>query len=452
MVPRNRRLCVTLVFLLGTLFGSGGHAGSVSAMPAVKRTVLPNGLVVLYSEDRSLPLVTLQLLLDAGSRRDPEGQAGVAGLTARGLLLGTSGHKASEINEALDFIGASFGQTVDKDWVLLGLQVLKKDLNRGLGLFLEVVTEPVFPREELRNEVQRAVADIRASDERPEAVAERAFQRALFVSGPYRHPVEGTEASVLKLTREQVQGFFNKYYHPNNAILAVVGDLSPGEFDDRLVPRLKEWPKAVVPQEGFSETFAEGPETVHIRKKISQANIVLGNQGVSRSNPDYYCLSVMNYILGGGGFGSRLMEAIRVKRGLAYSVGSFFEARRHAGSFQVYLQTRNASAQEGVSLALREMERIQQATVSTEELETAKKYLTGSFPLRLDTQAERAGFLVQMEYFDLGLDYPAKYPALIDSVTKRDVLRVAGQYLHPAKRILVVVGDLEASGQGDSRR
>jgi zinc protease len=154
----------------------------------------------------------------------------------------------------------------------------------------------------------------------------------------------------------------------------------------------------------------------------------------------------MNYILGGGGFSSRLVEEIRNKRGLAYSVASFFDPGKYQGSFQIVLQTKNSSAREAIDLSFREMERMRKEGVSEKELEGAKKYLIGSFPMRLNTQGKLSNFLSQVEYYGLGLDYPEKYPSLIRSVTKEDILRVAKKYLHPENTILVIVANLKEAG------
>jgi zinc protease len=225
-----------------------------------------------------------------------------------------------------------------------------------------------------------------------------------------------------------------------------VGDITGEEVKERLIPRLEKWPKAEIPKESFHTTFAKEPKTVKTNRSITQANIILGHAGVNRENPDFYALTVMNYILGGGGFASRLVAEIRNKRGLAYSVASFFDPGKYPGSFQIVLQTKNASAREAISLALQQMERIQKEPVSEKELEGAKKYLIGSFPLRFGTQGKLANFLTQIEYFGLGLDYPEKYPSFIRSVTREEVLRVAKAYLHPNNYILVVVANLKEAG------
>ena len=407
---------------------------------------LANHLVLLTAQEHSLPFVTLQLLVDSGSRRDPSGEEGLAHLTAKGLLHGTSKRTINQINEQLDFLGASLNSSSGRDYATLSLRVLRKDLEKGFDLFMEVLTQPIFPQEEIKREIEKTLAAIQSEEDQPEEVAEKAFLKALFLNSPYGHPVEGTKESVPKLKREEIIRFYRSYYHPNNAILTVVGDITGDEIKSKLIPILEKWSVAEIPKVPFVTTFEKEQKTVKINRPITQANIIIGNAGVSRENPDFYALTVMNYILGGGGFASRLMEVIRNKRGLAYSVGSFFDPGKYPGSFQIVLQTKNPSAREAISLSLQQMEQIQKELVSEKELEAAKKYLIGSFPMRLDTQGKLANFLSQVEYYGLGLDYPEKYPSLIGSVTREDVLRVAKKYLYPQKYVLVIVADLKEAG------
>jgi zinc protease len=408
--------------------------------------VVSNGLVLLVSGETSLPFVTMALLVDSGSWRDPRGQEGLSYLTAKGLLLGTPRRDAAAINEALDFMGISLTASSTRDYTAVTLRVLKKDLDKGLDLLMEVLTQPIFPEKELQREVEKTLAAIQSEEDQPDEVAEKAFQKELFGTGPYGHPVEGTKESLPRLTRDAVIRFHSSVYHPNHSILSVVGDITAQEVHAKILPRFEKWPKGKIQEEAVVATFAEAQKTLKINRSITQANIILGQAGVRRDNPDYYALTVMNYILGGGGFSSRLMEEIRNKRGLAYSVASFFDYGKYPGSFQIVLQTKNASAREGISLSLQQMERIRKELVSEKEMEGARKYLVGSFPMRFDTQAKLVNFLSQMEYYGLGLDYPEKYPALIQSVTREEVLRVAQKYLHPENHILVVVANLREAG------
>ena len=441
MILKEKARLVLAVVILGLFLSLPAQA-----VPPVQRMVISNELVFLVSEESSLPFVTMGLFVDSGSWRDARGQEGLSYLTAKGLLLGTSQRDAAAINEELDFMGISLTASSTRDYTAVTLRVLKKDLDKGLDLLVEVLTQPIFPEKELQREVEKTRAAIQSEEDQPEEVAEKAFQKDLFGTGPYGHPVEGTKESLPRLTRDAVIRFHSSFCHPNNSILSVVGDITAQEVNTKILPRFEKWPKGKIQEEVVVTTFAEAQKTLRINRPITQANIILGQAGVRRDNPDYYALTVMNYILGGGGFSSRLMEEIRNKRGLAYSVSSFFDYGKYPGSFQIVLQTKNASAREGISLSLQQMERIRKELVSEKEIEGAKKYLVGSFPMRFDTQAKLVNFLSQVEYYGLGLDYPEKYPTLIRSVTREAVLRVAQKYLHPENHILVVVANLREAG------
>jgi zinc protease len=419
---------------------------SGEAMVPIKKLSFPNKLTCFLSEEHSLPFVTLQMLIEGGSRKDPAGKEGLAHLTAKTLLLGTRRLPVRAIDEALDFMGAELHTSAGRDYITVNLRVLKKDLEAGLRLFVETLTQPAFPEEEVSKETKKILGLIHASEERPGVVAEKAFNRTLFRDSPYRHPVEGTREAVSRLTRADILRFYQDFYHPENAVLSIVGDITAAEVTAMVAPLLANWPAGTNPGPLFNPglTKKEG-ETVLIDRDLTQANIIIGGIGVERSNPDYYALTVMNYILGGGGFSSRLMEEIRVKRGLAYSVSSFLDAQKYQGSYQIVLQTKTLSAREALGLALKQMEVLRQEAVSEDTLERAKKYLVGSFPMRFDTQKKLASFLSLMAYYDLGLDYPEKYPALIKAVSREDVLRVARKYLIPEKTVRVIVGNLKES-------
>jgi len=200
--------------------------GRLFAMPPVQRMVLANHLVLLVCEEHSLPFVTFQLLINSGSRQDPSGQEGLANLTARGLLLGSLNRSVNTINEEVDFMGASLNVWVGKDVATLSLRILKKDLDKGFDLFMETLRRPAFPEEEIRREIEKTLAAIQSGEDEPGEVAQKEFQKTLFLKSPYGHPVEGTKESVPRLTREAVLRFYQTYYHPNNSILAVVGDIT----------------------------------------------------------------------------------------------------------------------------------------------------------------------------------------------------------------------------------
>ena len=416
---------------------------SAQARLAAQRSVFENGLVLLTSEQRALPMVTFNLLLKAGSRYDSQGGEGLANLTAQLLTYGTKKRTALEISETLDFIGANLSAGCSEELATISLTLLKKHLPIGLELLAEILTESVFPQEEIERQKQMVIASIKGKLEDPGEIAQMKFMEALYPRSPYGRPVEGTEASVKAIPREDLSKFYERYYRPDRAILAVVGDVSHQEMLAGLEGAFKRWKGGTSGREVLPAPAAGPPDFIRVDKKITQANIVIGHEGVRRGHPDYYAIQVMSYILGGGGFSSRLMESIRNQRGLAYSVYSSFYSEKDVGTFEVTMQTKNQTAEEAIRITKEEIRRLREEGVSEEELAAVKSYLTGSFPLRLDTNARIAGFLSHMEHFELGLNYVDRYPDLIGAVSREDVRRVAERYLRPERLIVVVVADQE---------
>jgi zinc protease len=431
-----------LIFALTML-----NAITAGAGLAPQRRVLDNGIVLLSSEQRALPMVSIELLIEAGARFDGNGQEGLANLAARLLTYGTKRRTAVQISDGLDFIGANLSTGCSENLASVSLTVLKKDLNVGLELLAEVLTESTFPQEEIERQKQAVVAALKAREEDPGAVADRAFAAALFPKSPYGRPVEGTDASVKGITQNDLREFYQRHYRPNRTIMAVVGDVSIGEISDALDKAFGSWEKGVPSDTPPAPAGNSPAATIRINKALTQANIIMGHRGVTRDNPDYYAIQVLNNILGGGGLTSRIMDSIRNERGLAYSVYSFFSADKSHGAFELVMQTKSDSALEAIRIARQELERIRREPVSEQELNDARNYLTGSFPLRFDTTRKVANFLAQVEFFQLGLDYPDRYGGLIGKVTRDDVLQVANRYIHPEQLITVIVGDQKSIGE-----
>jgi zinc protease len=428
-------LCLTLVT-------TAAPAGMVP-----KRSVLNNGLILLTSEQRALPMVSIELLINAGSLYDGAKEEGLANLTAKLLRYGTKQRTALQINETLDFIGANLESGCAEDVASISMTILKKDLATGLELLSNILTSSTFPLAEIDRQKQEIIASIKAREEDPGAVAQRTFAAAMFPASPYGRLVEGSEASVKSLQQASLKAFFARYYRPNRSIMSVVGDVSEQEIARALNQAFRGWNKGEPSSQLSAPTKIGGPQVLRINRDLTQANIILGHNGVTRGNPDYYAIQVMNYILGGGDFSSRAMDSIRNERGLAYSVYSFFSAQKSYGTFQFVMQTKNETAQEAIRIANEEIRRIREEPVSEQELNDAKDYLIGSFPLRFDTNRKVASFLAQVEYFQLGLDYPDRYGDLIRKVSRADVQRVAKQYLHPDKFITVIVGNRQKLGE-----
>jgi len=410
----------------------------------VKRTVLENGLTLLTVERHNLPVVKVAVGLNAGSLVEPEEKAGLANITASLLTEGTQTRTSREISEAIEFVGGSVGAGGGDDYSTVSLSVLKKDIDLGFDLLSDIMLRPSFPEDELNKKKERIKASLKAQEEDPGFVASKEFKKAVFGTHPYGRLVSGTEETIDAISREDIVNFHSSYYVPNGAVMAVVGDISAAEVASLLKRYFSQWHPGNIERNGLLPINPKRErKTVTIDKDLTQATIKLGHLGVSRNSPDYYAVSVMNYILGGGGFASRLMLNVREEKGLVYDIHSFFAADKYGGSFQVGLQTKNESANVAITEVLEEIRRIKNEPVSDAELSDAQSFLTGSFPMRIETSSRIASFLVAVEYYDLGLDYIDNYPAYINDITKEDIMRVANKYLDDAEFTLVVVADQE---------
>jgi zinc protease len=416
--------------------------GAGAAGPLGKRIVLKNGMVLLLAEKHEIPMVTVSMAINAGSVVEPPEKPGLASLTAALMTQGTTRRTANQISREIDFIGGSLSVSGGDDYASAGLRVLKKDLKTGLDLLADVLMHPVFDQKEIDRKVKETLASIRSQKDEPEVIAGEAFTKAVFGAHPYGRTNDDLAAYLPKLTRQDVVDFYSRWYGPNDVIIAVVGDVAEKEIVPLLDEQFKGWQSAQRAGTDREKPPVIGSVVVRkIDKKITQANIAMGNIGISRENPDFYAVMIMNYILGGGGFSSRLMDNIRDNRGLAYDVHSSFSAQKEPGPFRVWVQTKNESANQAIEEIFKELKRIRTELVTDKEIADAKAYLTGSFPLRMDTSAKIAAMMTSVEIYNLGLDYPQKYPALINAVTKDDILRVAKKYLDPERIVIVVLGD-----------
>ncbi len=415
---------------------------STSHALEIKRTTLSSGAVLLVSEQHQLPMVSISVAFDAGSRRDPAGKEGLAELTAASLEQGTKQLSAAAFNQKVDFMGSSVSISADRDYVFATMTSLKKYAGDTLHLLAQSLEDPGLRDSDILRKRSDQVAGIKANEEEPGYTAMVAFARQLFGSGPYGHPAEGFASSVARLTPDDVRKFYHTYYRTGGAVIAVVGDVEPGAIKTSVEEELSGLGGRVQPQaEPPALNLAGGIHAQLINRNVAQANLIVGAGGIARANPDYYRIQVMNYILGGGGFSSRLMKVVRSKAGLAYSIDSVFSAGKFPGAFAVVLQTKNQSAQEALRLIIGQLREMQDQPVSDNELASAKKYLIGSFPLRLDRQSQIVSFMLQVELYHLGLDYADRYPKLIGGVTRREVQEVAHRYLHPGAMELVAVAN-----------
>ena len=428
------------VFAMMPLLLIGTLPPAAVGAPLAHREVLPNGVRLLVAPRPAIPIVVVRAYVRAGSVFDPADAPGVANLTAELLTRGTATRTGPELDRAIEFVGGGLEAEAGRDGTSVTLAILRKDLDLGLDLLAEVLLKPTFPEDELRRKVAEIEAGLRRSEENPETVGSRALARLLYPGHPYAHPVAGTIESVGKLTRAQVVEFHRARYRPDATVIAVVGDVTADEVRQSLEKRLSGWSAPPGPQPTVPMAPSSPPVvSERIARELTQATVFLGRPGVRQDHPDYFALLVANYILGGGS-ASRLYTRVREDAGLAYYVGSSLAPGRYGAGYTVSLQTRVDGVTEAVRLVKGELARMGRGPVEERELELAKAYLIGSFPLRLDTSGKVAEMLTAIEEYGLGLDYPDHFKAQVAKVTRADVERVAKIYMDPATFSSVIVG------------
>lgn len=430
-------LCITLILCLSA---EQTHALSI------KKTTHTSGLTILNVERHALPIVAINLLIKASPLNEEKQKAGTANLTAKLLKEGTTKRKSLEIAEEIEFIGASLDTSVSRDYSTISLTVLKKDLERGFEIFSDILQNPLFSEDEIVRKKELIKGSLRQREEDPSFVVNRVFINEIFADHPYGRLLEGSLETLDNIKRDDIVRFYNVNYLPTNSILSVVGDITEGELHSLINKYLKDWLLRDSNIESKKIHSSHAPQQLNssikiIERDITQANIVFGHKGISRDNPDYYDVIVMNYILGGGGFASRLMKVVRDQMGLTYSIHSSFSANKEPGEFSVEVQTKNESAHIVVKEILRQIKRIRTELVSDQEIDDAKAFLIGSFPRRLETSRKIADFLSVVTFYNLGDDFIKKYPDYINKVTKESIQKAALKYLHTDNYILVIAGN-----------
>ncbi len=416
--------CAAALALL--VLAGAALAGSVK-LPPYREQALPNGLKVFVMEIREVPLVTVSLVVPAGSAMDDPGAEGIANLTGRLLLKGAGGMTAEQIAESIEEVGGSIRCRTGRDYTGVYANFMAKDLERAVDMLAKAALAPGFPEEELVREKALLAAEIAGTKDNPMAFASREFIRALAGSHPYAHPVEGSEESVGALTREKVLAFYRASYVPRGAVLAVVGDVDAKKALELVKARFGGWKGEAAAKSipALEPKPYPGRRVLVVDKAdATQSQIRFGNVTVQRGTSEEFPLVVSNTVLGGG-FTSRLMDEIRVNRGLSYGARSTNSNFKHGGIFGVYTYTKNASLRECVDVALEQVERMRTEKLTNAELSSAKKYITGLFPFDVETNGDLANWLVDLTFYGIPLSYVEEYGSKIDAVSADDCLAAA---------------------------
>lgn len=418
-------------------------AGTAHASLPIQHWQTGNGAQVYFVESRGLPLLDVSVEFDAGTRRDTPEKSGLAGLTARLLSLGAGGTTEEEISRRLADIGAQLGATVDSDRAGMTLRTLSsaRERTQALELMARILHQPDFPDATLEREKARTIAALREEDTQPAPIGAKVFEAALYGTHPYGLPEAGRVETLSGLQRNDVLDFYRRHYVAASAVIAMVGDVSRAEAEaiaEQLATGLPQTDSALPPLPEVSPLAAA--EVRHIPHPASQSHILMGVPGMSRQDADYFPLLVGNYILGGGGFASRLTEEVREKRGLAYSVYSYFMPLAQPGPFLIGLQTKREQVTEALDITRATLRRFVAEGPSTDEVRRARQNLIGSFPLRLDSNKKIHGYLSMIGYYRLPLDYLDQYVKNVANVTLAEIRDAFRRRIDPDRVVTIIVG------------
>ncbi len=414
---------------------------SAQAALTIQHWHTPHGAQVIFVESHELPILDVSVDFPAGSARDPDGQAGLAQLTHILLDQGAGGLSDTAIAHRLADVGAVLGGTFDRDRGGVTLRTLSSQAEKGaaLDILAHVLQQPDFPQAVVKREKQRLIAGIREAEADPGTVADKAFYRALYGTHPYAHDESGDPVAIAKLTRGDVQTFYRTHYSAPNAVISLMGDISRAEAE-AIAARLAGGLSSAAAAPALPKPEPARANEQRIAFPSTQSHVLVGAVGVARNDPDFFPLFVGNYVLGGGGFDSRLMREVRDKRGYAYSAYSYFMPMMEAGPFQLGLQTKLAQTDDALKVARTTLRQFIADGPSEAELKQAKDNLTGGFPLRIDSNKKILEYLSLIGFYKLPLDYLDTWVDKVNAVDVATVKQAFARHIDPDKLVTVIVG------------
>lgn len=436
------------VKLEGTMPGAG--APKEFHFPKAASKTLANGLRVFVISEHEQPSIAARLvILTAGSIKDPSELPGLSQMTASMLTQGTAKRSAKDIAEAIDFIGGTLEASSGKDSTTVTLDIVKKDLNTGLDLMSDVVLHPAFQQAELDRRRQQLLSNLTVQYSDPEYLASAVFSKVVYGSSPYGWPQEGTPATVGKLNRDELAKFHDANYAPNQALLAFAGDITPQDAFAAAEKFFGAWASLDVAANVPPGAPAVSGQNIWLLDKPDavQTQIRVGNLGIPRNDPNYIPVAVMNRIFGGG-YNSRLNTEVRVKSGYTYGAYSSFNPHRYAGSFGVGTFTKTETTVPAVKLVVDLLGKMSTGEISQTELDFARDYLAGVYPIQSETAERVADRILTVEEFGLPADYNDTYPARIRAVTEKEAEEMAQRYLETNDIDIVLVGNVGAFRDG----
>lgn len=419
-------------------------------LPDIQKAKLKNGLNVWLVEGHELPIVAFNLVLQSGTDHDPVDKPGLASMTADVLDEGTATRNALQIADELDFIGANLSVHSSTDGSFISLNTLTKHLDKALAVYADVIVNPTFPEKEFDRLKQQRLTSLLQQKERATTIATLSFNRIIYGDHhPYGLNSSGTEASIVGMTRADVENFYQTYYRPNNATLIVVGDAKMKDIIAKIEPLFASWKSASITAASLPQIQSVQSRKLYLIDKpgAAQSEIRIGYPAVSRTTPDFFALTLMNRVLGGQ-FASRLNMNLREKRGYTYGARSGFSFNKQPGPFTASAGVTTSKTDSSVYEFFSEIDMMQKGGVTQSELEFVKKGLTGNFALNFETPAQIAGALQNLVLYNLPDNYYDTYLQNINNTSLEDVNSAAKRYLGSSNMAIVVVGDLKVVRDG----
>lgn len=443
--------------------GAAGAAAPAAARRAPSRakpvrTVLPNGLTLVVERNAANPTIALQGLVKAGGIFDPPGKSGLAAFVAEMLDQGTATRSANDLAAAVENVGAALSYDGGAETVSFQARMLSSDLPAILDVIADELQHASFPDDRIEQTRAEAITNFRIRENSTASVAARRANALLYPAGhPFHDYPLGTDTTLAAITRADLQSFHATHYGPNNTVVVLVGDVDPKRAAELVSKAFAGWKRLASPPR-FAVPEAPAPTGV-LRLDVpmpgrSQTDLVYAVPGLPRTSPDYDATMIMNYVLGGGSLSSRLMDNLRDQQGLVYGVYSSLAAGIGAGPIQIRAGTNPANAGRAETSILEQVRRMAQEGPTEEEVEDAKDYLTGVFPVRLETNSGVATQLLAAEVYGLGLDYIDRYASIVRGVTREQAAAAAKKYLKPDSGYAIVVAGSPAAGAaggGDAR-
>ena len=410
----------------------------------VQKVVSDQGITAWLVEDHSNPILSVKLAFRGGAALDPANKPGLANLVSSTIDEGAGDLSSQEFQRALSQKAIKLSFDAGSDAFYGSLKTLSEHRERAFDLLQLALTQPRFDAEPVQRIKSQIQANLARQSQDPRSVANRTLDRLMFPDHPYGQPNKGTRASLQRISQQDLHDFVKTRFARDRLMVGVVGDITPEELKPLLDKAFADLPKTTGDVPKVADVDPEGAgETVVVEKNVPQSWVVFGHGGIARDAPDYYAASIVNYILGGGSFASRLFNEVREQRGLAYSVYSYLNPLDHSSVMGGGLGTANASVGKALSVVREEWRRMAKEGPTQAELADAKTYMTGSFPLRLASTSNIASILLAMQQENLGIDYMDKRKQLIEKVTLEQVKRVAGDLLQADQLAVVVVGQPE---------